>query len=168
MKIRKLLRLILQIANPQISTKTCTSLSQTVLKVVFCKRFFIYVQIWVKAFNATFLGRKTCICGLAEVLKIRKSQKDKVRISQIRAVSHLRKVRKSNKLFKAAIIFGLAICRILFRTAHLWYLTILSLLYFKTWEIQIIANNKFFTKILIVFSKLSRDRGYTIGLMSYY
>jgi hypothetical protein len=48
-----------------------------------------------------FQGEKACICGLAEVLKVRKSQKDMVHKSQIRKVSNMRKVRKSNKLFNS-------------------------------------------------------------------
>jgi hypothetical protein len=50
-------------------------------------------------------GEKVCICGLSEVFS--KSQKDWVRKSQIRKVSHLRKVRKSNNLFKS---INLRIC----------------------------------------------------------
>jgi len=43
-----------------------------------------------------------CICGLAEIVSPPNTKKGWVRKSQIRKVLYLRKVRKSNKLFKSA------------------------------------------------------------------
>jgi hypothetical protein len=48
-----------------------------------------------------FKVEKVCICGFAEVSSPQIT-KDWVRKSQIHKVSHLRKVRKLNKLFKPA------------------------------------------------------------------
>ncbi len=90
-----------QIANPQIFTKYCTTLSQNSSKGRRFKTNF-HLVLLIRAYCATFLMTRS--------MYLRKSadhKKDWARKSQIRKVLHLRKLRKSNQLYKSA---NLRIC----------------------------------------------------------
>ncbi len=67
---------------------------------------------------AIFVKRKCMYLQICKIFESPNHKKDCVRKSQILKVSHLRKVRKSNKLFKSAN-FRIAICGTYLRTAHL-------------------------------------------------
>ncbi len=89
-----------QIANPQISTKYCTALSQSSPKSRLFIRFYC-VQILSRALYSTFVRRKSMYlltCG-----SFKSATHKKVRSANRKsAKSNLRKVRKSSKLFRSA------------------------------------------------------------------
>ncbi len=84
-----------RIKNPQIAIKFCTThiaCLKTLLKAVFLLDF---VQILILAFYTIFVRRKSlCLWNCVSFKSVNHKQ------VQIRKVSHLRKVRKSNKLYK--------------------------------------------------------------------
>jgi hypothetical protein len=69
------------------------------------------------------LGKKICVFADLRKFKVRKSQKDGVRKSQIRKVPHLRNVRKPTKLqYLSPQICGFAICGTYLLTANMFKL----------------------------------------------
>jgi hypothetical protein len=89
-----------QIANPQISTKYCTTKSPNSAKSRLCKLFFMYkLELQCRVLYALLVRRNSMYL---RKFKVRKPQKDRVRKSQIRNVPHFRKDCKFNKLLKSA------------------------------------------------------------------
>jgi hypothetical protein len=88
--------------------------------------YFYYVQILIRTFYAIFVRRKSILYFRTfGSFKSSNHKKDSVRKSQIRKVSHVRKLRKSNKLFNGTYL----------RTTHLWQLiSSLFCLFFNIWH----------------------------------
>ncbi len=88
-----------------------------------CKSIFLYYEIPFKSFPKR--SQKLCICGSFKPATnnwTRKLQIAKIyvfRKSQIRKLKHLRKIRKSMKIYLSPQICGFAICGTYVRTAHL-------------------------------------------------
>ncbi len=99
--------------NSQSSTKYCTTLSQSNSPKNFNNKLFKFVQIWIRALYTLFVWGKSIYlrtCGSSHITKKVEPANRKF------AVSHLRQIRKSDKLIKSA---NLLICGTYLRTAHL-------------------------------------------------
>ncbi len=103
-QIRKFSLLIRKFS--QNTTQQCL---KTVLKIVFLFNFY-YVQILIRLFYATFVKRKSLYlrtCGSFQFLITKKTGPQIRKMShflrKVSKMSHLRKVRKSNQLFKGTV-----------------------------------------------------------------